>query len=241
MARANTRAMMHALHALPAFRPGIAYFLDTLYLAPTHRSSAVNSMRSCRGPSFQMRADSGFEEIVDPEPSAKELASIVDGVYSLSDNLGSMGEGDLGVVFQGQGDPLEAHEVVLETVALVAANKNSIAFRCNTLGLCGADVVDALLSSPVLARGDEDQRRETRLAKFSVFLPAANPAKYAELIQPQDGRGFQDVCAFITRMAEAGVEVECTAVERPDVNINEIRALAMALGARSFRVRSFHA
>ena len=34
-ANATTRDMLRTLRSLPSFRPGIAYVLDTLYLAPT--------------------------------------------------------------------------------------------------------------------------------------------------------------------------------------------------------------
>ena len=74
---------------------------------------------------------------------------------------------------------------------------------------------------------------------MSVFLPAASPSKYDELLAPRGGRGFRDVCGFVARLAEAGVNVECTAVARPDVNVAEIETLARSLGARSFRTRSW--
>ena len=80
---------------------------------------------------------------------------------------------------------------------------------------------------------------ESRLASISVFLPAAEPAKYAELLRPHEGRGFADVCSFVAQAAEAGIDIECTAVARPDVNVAEVEALAMALGARRFRTRSW--
>mmetsp|Transcript_14551 Transcript_14551/g.31627 ORF Transcript_14551/g.31627 Transcript_14551/m.31627 type:complete len:258 (-) Transcript_14551:408-1181(-) len=253
--------MLHTLRSLPSFRPGIAYVLDTLYLSPTVRSPAANTMRSCRGPSFASResgiaplptsrtsqntsiaADSGFEPLPvgAEDPTAEELAALVDEFYaSRTESLGSMGENDGGVVFQGQGDPLAAVDVVIETVRLVAQRRNGIAFRLNTLGLCDTNDIDLLLSSGVLARGDVDQRRETRIATVSVFLPAANPNKYAELLQPKDGLGFSDACSFIVRLAEAGVNVECTAVARPDIKVGEVKALATSLGATSFRTRSW--
>lgn len=55
------------LRILPCFRPGIAYYLDRLYLAPTNRSPAKKTMRDCRGPHFVMREGSGFEVAV-PRP-----------------------------------------------------------------------------------------------------------------------------------------------------------------------------
>jgi hypothetical protein len=249
--------MLSTLRSLPSFRPGIAYVLDTLYLAPTVRSHAANSMRSCRGPSFAMRLalpksrDSGqlapeslFEPLPEgaPVPSAEELARLVDEFYAAkgAGDFGSMGELDGGVVFQGMGDPLMAMEVVLETVRLVAEKRNGLSFRLNTLGLCDDSDIELLLESEVVARVDQgDRRRETRVSCVSVFLPAASPAKYDELLAPTNGRGFRDVCGFIVRLSEAGVNVECTAVARPDVSVPEIERLALSLGARSFRTRSW--
>ena len=178
-----------------------------------------------------------------------------------------MGESDAGVVFQGEGDPLEATAVVLETVRLVAARRNGLPFRVNTLGLCDEDALKLLLECEVLERLDlrsrvrsrpstshfdlafdlerldqGDRRRETRIACVSVFLPAATPSKYDELLAPRrarGGRGFRDVCSFVARLTEAGVNVECTAVARPDVNVAEIETRVRSLGARSFRTRSW--
>ena len=41
-----------------------------------------------------------------------------------------MGESDAGVVFQGEGDPLEATAVVLETVRLVAPSLGAALIAC---------------------------------------------------------------------------------------------------------------
>eukprot|EP01083_Nonionella_stella_P122585 368911_1 len=170
-------AMIQTLRSLPSFRPGIAYVIDkSLYLAPSARSPAANTMRSCRGPTFSSRmteqresddgatsstiagsmsvlpasrtsqdtitaADTGFEPLPDDgagDPTADELASLVDEFYaartSMEESLGSMGESDGGVVFQGGGDPMSAANVVVDTVRLAAERRNGIAFRLNTLG-----------------------------------------------------------------------------------------------------------
>lgn len=236
---------MNQLKRLHAYRPGIAYVLDTLYLAPTARSPAARTMRDSRGPGFAMRTGSGFLDAnaypSAQEPTANELASIVDAFYEagLGGDLGSMGEKDRGVVFQGPGDPLEAVDVVLDTVATLSERRNGVAFRLNTMGLCDQSVLDKLLSSSAMCTNDEDRRRETIISTVSVFLPANDPRTYDELIQPQCDRGFADVCGFIAQLAEAGVNVECTAVDRPDVRVAEIEKLVLGLGARSFRTRPY--
>ena len=66
-----------------------------------------------------------------PEPTAEEFGRLVEEFYaartdttatsSSSSSLGSMGEQDGGVVFHGDGDPLLAIDVVLDTVRYVAA------------------------------------------------------------------------------------------------------------------------
>lgn len=208
-------------------------------LLPASRSSSSTEITN--------RKDSGFEPLPlhANEPSGEELALLVDEFYASNVNsLGSMGESDTGVVFQGHGDPLatiNSVNVVIDTVRLLAQKRNGIAIRLNTLGLCGTKHADLLLSSGVLALSrDEDSRRDTRIATISVFLPAANPVQYSELLQPhQNKAAFNNACAFVARMAEEGVSVECTAVSRPDVAVGEVEALARSLGATSFRTRSW--
>ena len=255
-------SMLQTLRSLPSYRPGIAYVIDTLYLAPSVRSHAANSMRSCRGPGFVdplalpksrdnssqqlllASSESGFEALPPgaPAPTAEELACLVDEFYAAKSagDLGSMGENDSGVVFQGDGDPLLTTDIVLKTVQLVAEKRNALCFRLNTLGLCDESDINLLLESDVVERIDQgDRRRDTRISCISVFLPASSSAKYDELLAPSSGRGFRDVCGFVARLAEAGVNVECTAVARPDVNVPEIERLVLGLGARSFRTRSW--
>ena len=134
---------------------------------------------------------------------------------------------------------------LLSTVSLVKSRQTGIAFRVNTNGLPDASVVAKLLQSDLVALGGDDARRETRIQSISVSLPCDNPTQFDQIAYPSDylipqGKGFSDVCSFICMLAEAGVSVECTAVEREGVNITATRALAMSLGATSFRVRSYH-
>ena len=229
---------MSILKNLKSYRKGIAYVLDTLYLAPTLRSPAERTMRDCRGENFAMRENSGFSEEEFSEPTSSELSNIVEEYYDeVSGSLGSMGENDLGVVFQGPGDPLEACDVVIDTVRSIS--RNGISFRVNTLGLCDSNITETLISSDVVAKGDQDQRRETRISKVSVFLPASDPKMYDELIRPKKSQGFQKACSFIAQLADAGIHVECTAVDRPDVRVSEIEKLCLGLGALDFRIRPY--
>ena len=259
--------LLDTLRSLKSYRPGIAYILsNTLYLAPTACSPAGRTMRSCRGPFFEdpqssfttldparfssrsaaplpasresqqaaTAEDTGFQPLPpgDVEPTAEELASLVEEFFAACGESSS-GEG----VFQGNGDPLEVAAVVIGTVGLVAQRRSGIPFRLNTLGLCSASTVDALLASA--AFGGSSSGSSSRITEVSVFMPAPEANRYAELLRPCEGRGFDDACTFVRRSAQAGVAVEVTAVDRPDVDVAEVEALAMRLGAKTFRTRSW--
>ncbi|KAK3280471.1 hypothetical protein CYMTET_11695 [Cymbomonas tetramitiformis] len=153
-----------------------------------------------------------------------------------------MGENDPGVVFAGFGEPLLRVDTLLDTVNLVKEEQNGVPFRINTNGLFfdDDDVITKLLDSGLVAVGDDDMRRETRIQSISVFLPSNNAATYAEIMQPPEGKSLLDAIGFIASLAEAGVHVECTAVEHPAVDLALTENLAMALGASSFRTRTYH-
>ena len=280
-------SLVEALRACPSFRPGIAYVLgEALYLAPSTRSAAGRTMRSCRGGRFASArfpgasqpdahaaplpvstsstetataAATGFVPLPAgaSEPTGKELADLVnefiaaaaaaattDGAAATTDAAAGTGAGTspsllhgVPVVFQGNGDSLSAVDTVLSTVDLVASSRSqrglaSVPFRLNTLGLCDASTTERLLASSAFHVGHG-------IAQTSVFLPSANPTKYAEMLQPHGDFGCDDVCRFISAVAAAGHEVEVTAVDRPDVDIDELELLAHELGASSFRTRSW--
>lgn len=203
-------------------------------------------MRSCRGASFtaptaglaplpadraskRMARETGFVPLPDgaPEPTGADLGALVNEFCAAT--------GAKTVVFQGNGDPLAAVDTVLETVRLVAAERE-VRFRLNTLGLCGRETADALFLSDAFRR---DARG--RVDTLSVFLAAPDAETYANLLRPKSGDGFEDVCEFVRRAAATpGIDtIECTAVDRPDVDIAAVEALAMRLGATQFRTRSF--
>ena len=54
-------------------------------------------------------------------------------------------------------------------------------------------------------------------------------------------RGLEVATGFAKRCAEVGIEVECTAVERPEVDMARVKELVESFGRVGFRSRSFHA
>lgn len=227
-----------------AMRPGLAYIVrGAPYLALTDQNPADMTLLASRGPKFLMPPDSGFVPLGEaPEPSPEELAAVVLDLYQdeAASSRGSMGECDPGVTFAGLGDPLLRLDVLLDAVRLVAEAQNGVPFRLVTTGLVPSDVGDKLVASGLVALGGADNRRETMIQTISVALPCHTEALFNELVQPRTTHGFSKVCGLISNLSEAGATVECTCVARPDIDIAATRKLALALGAASFRERSFH-
>jgi pyruvate-formate lyase-activating enzyme len=110
-----------AAAAAAAARKGVAYTVGRgLYLALTDRTNSRTVVAS-RGPGFVMSRESNFSPLGGQgaaEPSATELAAVVDRAYDGLDIVG-MGENDPGVTFAGLGEPLLRMETIVETIATV--------------------------------------------------------------------------------------------------------------------------
>lgn len=213
------------------FLPGASYFLgETLYLSLTDKCNAA-TLISTRGPGFRMPEDAAFQPLNGLEPSADQLAAVVDLYYSKHEGIVGMGENDGGVAFAGLGEPTLRLETMLETIALVRERRHGVPFRLVTNGLC---------SNPI---NMAQQLREVGLKRASVALMTANPKQYDEIMQPtcEDGPvlSHSDVVATILALSEAGIETEVTAVSSPGVNVADIKQLSVALGA-DFRARTYH-
>ena len=210
--------------AAAAARPGVAYVLGrTLYLAMTNRSNAATIVET-RGPGFAMPPESFFVPYSEPyrEPEAEELADVVDLFYEKLEIVG-MGENDPGVVFAGMGEPLLRMDQIRETIEQVHESRHGVPFRVSTNGLFPPSAAVALADAGI--------------SNATVALATADPTQYAELMRPESG-DHATVCGFIASLAEAGVEVEATVVERPGVDVAAARKLAEALGA-GFRTRTW--
>ena len=114
-----------AAAAAAAARKGVAYTVGRgLYLALTDRTNSRTVVAS-RGPGFVMSRESNFSPLGGKgaaEPSATELAAVVDRAYDGLDIVG-MGENDPGVTFAGLGEPLLRMETIVETIATVSERR----------------------------------------------------------------------------------------------------------------------
>ncbi len=222
-----------------AFSPGLSYWLGTkLYVSLTDRVtlSGTSTLLSLRGPGFKMPAESCFQPLgAHPEPSAEEIAAVVDSAYASDPRkiVGGMGEEDTGVTFAGLGEPLLRWQELSEASALILERRHGIPLRVKTSGILPPDVVSAQVLENLVDAG---------VGFISVSLPAANPKAYSEAMRLDEKSGsrvFGGVCDFISQAALSGLQVECVGIGRPGVDIAAIRQLAEALGAVSTRVVSF--
>lgn len=233
MVAAGSLATLQSLHS---FRPGIAYVLDALYLAPTARSPCERTMRSCRGSTFAARQDAGMAPLPASRASKTKVEASGSGFEPLPEGAAEPTSAELDalvrewiaatgserIVVQGDGDPLAAQDVVVDALRLAAGS--GAAFRLNTLGLGASDATFEALAN---------------VDTVSVFLPAADATTYDELLRPRSPGAFDDACAFVRRAAASGATVEVTAVDRPDVAVADVERLARRLGAADFRTRSW--
>uniref|UniRef100_A0A7S4CR33 Radical SAM core domain-containing protein n=1 Tax=Eutreptiella gymnastica TaxID=73025 RepID=A0A7S4CR33_9EUGL len=200
---------------------GIVYTVrSSLYVALTNHSNTLTLLDS-RGSGFKM--NSSFEPLpAGFEPTASQVLEAVEAACNEREPPFES------IVFAGKGEPTLRLPVMLEVARALKA-KGAMTLRLNTNGLCNLhhqrDIVPELQGS---------------IDAVSVALNTADPRQYHELMTPEcSGREALDAVAqFVQRCVAAGLKVECTAVERPGVDLDAVRALAESLKA-SFRSRTF--
>lgn len=183
-----------------------------------------------RGPSFTMPAQSGFSMLMDEqgdedaEPNCSDIFEAVDKAFDTGRVSVSSMESEP-ITFAGFGEPLLRTDCICDAVRQIKDSRHGAIFRIKTNGLIRS--ADGLSTALKL--------QEAGIDKISVSLISENPTQYQQIMQPKNGATFSDVCSFVMTCAEIGLDVECTAVDRPDVHVGNVRALALALGAASFR------
>ncbi len=210
----------------------IAYtFERSLYVSLTNRINSVSLSGSC-GPGFALPPSSGFEPLPTGfEPSPEEVAEAV------AHELSQAAEPPKKVVFAGAGEPLLRRCELEETAALLTTQHPNLPLRLNTNGLIPASEASDLAS----------RLRTAGLASVSCNIVTADPKQYAAHMKPEPLRyspafqldlGHDEVKSFAIACVAAGLDVECTAVGAPGVDVGAVSALAAEIGA-SFRVREW--
>mmetsp|Transcript_23774 Transcript_23774/g.56780 ORF Transcript_23774/g.56780 Transcript_23774/m.56780 type:complete len:220 (-) Transcript_23774:76-735(-) len=200
--------------------PGLVYVIGrSLYVSLTNRCNSV-SLPSTRGKGFAMSTP--LPPLV-VEPSAVEIAAAVDGAWR------ERKDGYEAIVFAGLGEPTLRLDVLIEAAQKL---RERAPLRVNTNGLGNAQH-GRDISGDLVAGG---------IRGVTVALNSAFPPQYQEIMLPEcgtPGLGLGHASEFVRTCIRAGIEVECTAVERPDVDVEAVQMLATALGA-SFRSRTYH-
>ncbi|CAB9524656.1 Inherit from COG: radical SAM domain protein [Seminavis robusta] len=159
------------------------------------------------------------EEITDSEdglqPSVNEL------FMAVQENIGQ--QEYQSVVFAGEGEPT-LRPIALVALAKKLKNIQSPPLRLTTNGLMSNDP----MRSHVL--------QSNAISSVSVALMTHDSDQYDELMKPvipddaTNTRSHERVCQFIQEALTAGLAVEVTAVEHPDVDKHQTEQYAASLG-----------
>jgi pyruvate-formate lyase-activating enzyme len=162
-------------------------------------------------------------DIIDslPKSTSDRLPRIQDLCSEISEAMKIRSEIE-SIVLSGEGEPTLRLDDMLK---LVDDLKNSSDGGMPQIRLTS----NGLVSSP---KSVVEQLKACGIASLSVALMTADPAQYEELMAPiGPSSGHSQVCHFIEHAINAGLEVETTGVDRPDVD----KAMAEEL-SRSLKV-----
>jgi TatD family-associated radical SAM protein len=120
-------------------------------------------------------------------------------------------------------------DVLCESASLIKEKRHGVPLRVKTNGLISSSHVYNVTRN----------LKQAGIDTITVHLACDSPTQYIQIMQPQEGRSFNDVCAFICAAVETELQVTCTAVDMNGVDISKIRSLASALGAVDFKAYKY--
>jgi TatD DNase family protein len=191
----------------------IAYTIrNSLYLNITNRCS--NACTFCaRNSSFFVK---GHNLKLNHEPTEQEIHELIKDPLKYKE-----------VVFCGFGEPMLRLELVID-IARALKEKN-VYVRINTNG-----------HGNLIHGRDITQELEGLVDEISISLNTGNSQEYHSLCRPQfEGDVFAAVKDFINRCKTHIPQITVTAVDLPETDIDQCRAVAEELGVR-FRLRQYN-
>ena len=207
---------------------GLSYWIKgNLFISVTNELNSVSRF-ALRGPSYV--PPTGFQKLADnAEPTSEVIFKLVDEAFE--EGKIAMSSMDAApVTFEGYGEPLLRAELVCEAADMIKEARHGVPLHLVTNGLVNQS-----------SSGDMIQKlKASGISKVIVSLLTDNPKQYNEIMCPRDGTSFGDVCSFVTGCVENDLEVECTTVAIPGINVRSVRGLAFALGAQDFQVLDYH-
>eukprot|EP01036_Dinobryon_divergens_P034204 gene34204-44187_t len=193
--------------------------IESLTVKDAEKSAEETSEK---GPSFIMPSDSLFKPLF-REPTAHEVVEEIDNAFNSGKiHITSMNSDE--ITFAGLGEPLLRLDTLADAAKLIKQKRHGVPLRLKTNGLVPSKFCDK--TAEVL--------KDAGIDMISVSLLADNANDYNKIMNPQNSATFADVCSFVISCAEKELDVTCTAVEQPGVNMKNVRNLAISLGARDF-------
>ena len=199
-------------------KPRIVYWLDnSLYLNITNKCS--NRCWFC----FRnyKKGVGGFNLKLEKEPTVTEVKA------ELQKALGLRRWGE--VVFCGFGESTARLDVLLEVARWIRERYGSVPVRLDTNGH------GYLLNE---GRAVAVELQAAGISKVSVSLNGHDEESYMENCRPEFVGGFAAVVNFVKKAKKAGLDVEVSAVRMPEVNMEEVKAVAESLGV-PLRIRDY--
>ncbi len=154
------------------------------------------------------------------EPRLDDLLQEIENEFSSQEKIES-------IVISGEGEPTLRLEDTIELVCRIKSLANTLpsgqpvpSIRLTTNGL-------------VASSFNLPQRLwDSGVSSISVGLMTWNANQYNNVVRPLDKTGFDTVCKFITDAVkvDGNLEIEATAVDRPDVDKARTESLAASLG-----------
>ena len=145
------------------------------------------------------------------------------------------------IVIAGEGEPLVRMSDLRDLIQQIRALETGMALRLTTNGL-----VPTISSSTVSTQDDDENvpllLQQAGLDAVSVALQTDNAVQYDAWMEPEEddnddssssensSSAHARVCRFIHQAVQAGLTVEATAVERPEVSPDSVQALSKSLG-----------
>lgn len=123
------------------------------------------------------------------------------------------------IVLSGEGEPTLRFNDMIKLVHELHASSEVVLppIRLTTNGL---------VDSPELT---VPQIMNCGITSLSVALMTADPEQYDELMAPAEPNGHDKVCSLIKHAVSCGLEVETTAVDRPEIDKHRMETLSQRL------------
>lgn len=158
----------------------------------------------------------------------------------------------------GHSEPLASLSAVTEAMRSIREQRHGTPLVLMTNGLYQSndDNVRQDVSHAIIDMHEEwrDAPGSDGDSKLSVFINVggSSPSEYDDVMRlksnsnnsdngVEEGKGFYEVCGFITNLVESGVRVYGTGSYHPTIaNIKQVEAVCLGMGCSDFFARSYH-